>query len=275
MENQEIRRRARKLYARNVVAAILLAWLYNGLSPVVAAVTNGLFGAGNPAGLIAQIVCMLALAPLCMGALACALQLFEDERVTYSQLIQFYRRGQWISAIGLYLLIMAGSLGGLLAIMVTSMLIFRSGFAILALLAGMVLWFWLMLRIALAPLLLITGECHTATESLVEAFGRMRGNVLDYILFSISIEWIPVGIQLASRLLEALDSAWAGTAAIFSGVISFFFAPYIMLAGTGWLVQLIRRRMQENDPPENPLLHQIGRDLPGPDPLGSIVQEGD
>lgn len=266
MYDGDIRRRARQIYRRHIGAALLLGWIYQSLTPLsdwiaaVLGVTGGLWDSAI------RLIIGLVMAPLSMGALACILQMFEDDHTDWHQVTQFYRNGQWAVAMGLFGLTLAIALGGTLLIMLLSLLVFNSVFAVIALLVGLCALIWLMLRFAMARLLLVIGESHTATDALSDSYHRMKDNVLEYAIFCITVEWIPVTISIICTVLMQLRPETTTAATIFAQIVTFVFAPYIVLAQTGWLAQLIRRRPQEAEgTSDNPILRQIEQNLPKPE----------
>lgn len=266
MYDGDIRRRARQIYRRHMGAALLLGWMYQSLTPLsdwiaaVLGVTGGLWDSAI------SLIIGLVMAPLSMGALACILQMFEDDHTDWHQATQFYRNGQWAVAMGLFGLTLAIGLGGTLLIMLLSLLIFNSVFAVIALLIGLGVFIWLMLRFAMARLLLVIGESHTATDALSDSYHRMKDNVLEYAVFSITVGWIPAVVSVICAVLMQTRPETTTAATILSQAVGFLFAPYIVLAQTGWLAQLIRRRPQEAEgTSDNPILRKMEQNRPKPE----------
>lgn len=259
MSNQEIRRKALRLYRENFFAFMVLGLCYSTLGQIVSVIWNMTGGNQTLCGLM----CWLLGSPLTLGAVLCLAHMWRTESAPhYGDLVTFYRSiGGWGGSLLLFLL----QAMAILLPLFLPVLLLNPALIVLGMIAGIVVVFWLLLRIEMAGVLFVSEEDMSAWEAVKDSFFRMSGQVAELLCMMLSVEVIPLVVDVLFQWGLVLNGVLSVQSAnIFLVVFALFYQPFGFAAVTGWVIERLNDEEQPEEAygqPEDQLLREIANDL--------------
>ncbi len=254
MSNQEIRARARQLYAKYFLAVFVIGLCSEGIQGILSGVLEGYLGQQAAAW---DILIQILLIPLTVGAVGCIEPLWTSEQVRFQRLISFYApASRLVQSLLLGIIPLAA---GLLVLVPSTLLVMFYGSVVLYLILLIVL-LWLSMRLVLSAMLFASGRYTKALDALGASYQKMRGRMFDLIGMSLVVILPQIVIM---KLLEALAEQNSGVWLFPALEILFvlLYMPYVMLCEQGWVLEQIKdseqRQESENKRNQNPLIPEI------------------
>lgn len=228
MSNQEIRAKARVLYAKYFVAVFIIGMCGEGLSNILISVMDPYFESSMILFFV-FLVQFLSI-PLKIGAVGCIEPLWISEQVKFDRMFAFFvpaRFGQCMQ-LAWFLIITGQLVSVFVSVLMLHVHIWSFDLLLIPLMA-------ILIRLQMTSMLFATGRYSKALDALTASYQQMRGRERSFIGMAVIVFFPQV---IATAIFQALEQntgslVWTALKVLFT----IFYVPYAMLATQGWVLE--------------------------------------